>query len=209
MIEYVIEQNPDDRVLKRASEILSIGGVVCFPTDTNWIIACDPNSKSGVEKLYRLKKEDKKKHFSLLCDSFSMASDLAMIDNQAFKLIKKVSPGHYTFIFEAKRNIAKTIKATKTDKQIGVRFVPTTLANRLVEAHGSALLSTNILKSMIGVSEEDTVYSYMIEEALSEIDLIIDPGEFEFVGPSTIIDFSQGTGPMVVREGMGSIDNFI
>lgn len=208
MIEYVIANNPDNRILQKASSILKSGGIVCFPTDTNWIMTCDPYSKSGVDKLYRLKHEDKKKHFSLLCDNISKASEVAIIDNGAFKLIKKVSPGHYTFIFEAKRNIAKILKATKTDKQIGVRFVPTNLVNRLIEVHGNVLLSTNILNSMVNISDDQDVYSYMIEDAIHEIDLIIDPGELNFVGPSTIVDFSQGEQPLIIREGMGETSYF-
>lgn len=203
MIEYVIAENPDDRVLKKASDILKGGGIVCIPTDTNWIMTCDPYNKDGVDKLYRLKHEDKKKHFSLLCDNFSKASEVAMIDNGAFKFLKRLIPGHYTFIFEAKKNIAKIIKASKTDKQIGIRFVPSTLIQRLVETHGDVIMSTNILPSMLSASEDGPIFSYMIEDKMHEIDLIIDPGEFEFVGPSTVIDFSQGTGPMLVREGAG------
>lgn len=205
MIEYVIADNPDDRILKKASNILRDGGIVCIPTDTNWIMTCDPYNKNGVDKLYRLKHEDKKKHFSLLCDNVSNASEVAIIDNSAFKFIHRIIPGHYTFIFEAKKAIVKVIKASKSDKQIGLRFVPTTLTQKLIEIHGDVLLSTNILPSMMNVTEEEPIYSYMIEEHIHEIELIIDPGEFNFVGQSTVIDFSQGTGPMLVREGAGDI----
>ena len=203
MIEYVIAENPDNRILKKASAVLKDGGIICFPTDTNWIMACDPYNKNGVDKLYRLKHEDKKKHFSLLCDDFSNASEVAMIDNSAFKMLKRIIPGHYTFIFEAKKNIAKVIKASKTDKQIGIRFVPTTLTQRLIAVHGDVIMSTNILPSMLQVSDTEPIYSYIIEDKLREIDLIIDPGEFEFVGQSTVIDFSEGMGPVLVREGAG------
>lgn len=208
MIEYVIANNPDDRILDKASKILKSGGIVCIPTDTNWIMTCDPFSKAGVDKLYRLKKEDKKKHFSLLCDNISKASEVAMIDNHSFKLIKKVSPGHYTFIFEAKHNIAKALKATKTDKQIGIRFVPTILVQKLIEFHGNVLLSTNLTAEILQIDENDEIYSFIIEEKMHEIDLIIDPGEFEFVGQSTIIDFSQENGPVIIREGAGDLSIF-
>jgi tRNA threonylcarbamoyl adenosine modification protein (Sua5/YciO/YrdC/YwlC family) len=208
MIEYVIGNNPDDRILEKASQILKSGGVVCFPTDTNWIMACDPYSKDGADKLYRLKHEEKKKHFSLLCDDFSRASEVAHIDNGAFKILKRIIPGHYTFIFEASKKISKVIKASKTDKEIGIRFVPTTLVQRLIEVHGDVLMSTNIVPEMLGVTEDEPVYSYMIEDTVHELDLIIDPGEFEFVGASTIVDFSQGTGPMLVRQGAGDSSVF-
>lgn len=211
MIEYVIAHNPDTRVLEKASKILRAGGIICFPTDTNWILAACSKNKNGIEKLYRFKREGKQKHFSLLCSDISTASEVALIDNQAFKLLKRSTPGHYTFIFEATRNLSKLIQASKTDKEVGVRFVPSELVNAIISHHGHPLVSTNIPKSMLGVEEHsiEPIYSYQVEDKISHlVDLIIDPGEIEFAGPSTIIDFSQGTGPMLVREGAGDIGLF-
>ena len=113
MIEYVIPENPDDRILRKASSLLSQGGLIAFPTDTNWIAVCDPFVKKGVEKLYSLKNEGKLKHYSILCDSLSRASEVAVIHNSAFRLLKKKVPGHYTFIFEAKKKITKAFNHLK------------------------------------------------------------------------------------------------
>lgn len=204
MIDYVIAHNPDDRVINRAIQILSTNGLVCFPTDTSWIVAANPFSKIAVEKLHRLKKEDHTKHFSLLCSSIKMASELALIDNIAFKMLNKLTPGHYTFIFWAKKIVTKSIKASKTDHEIGLRFIPSPLVEKIIEAYGQALMSTNITPALLGLSEDDDIYAYQIEECLSnQIELIIDPGEFEFVGESTIISFTGEEGPVLVREGAG------
>lgn len=205
MIEYVIPHNPDDRILKKASSILDSGDLICFPTDTNWIIAGSINSKEGIEKLYKIKKEGKQKHYSILCYDIAMASEMALIDNQAFKNLKKMIPGNYTFIFEATKKIAKNVQASKTDKEVGIRFVPRELVKRIIQVHGAPLISTNIPSSILDeTTNEEPLYSYQIEDLLMGIiKLIIDPGEFSFDGPSTIIDFSQGTGPMLVREGVG------
>ena len=179
MIEYIIAHSPDDRVLDKACSILKSGGIVCLPTDTNWILIASPFHKDGIEKLYKIKKENGAKHFSLFCSDISMANDVALIDNQAFKLLKKTIPGHYTFIFEATKKIAKVIKATKTDKEIGIRFVPSLLVNKIIEKLEDTVISTNIPLSVLGLNPEDEVFSYMIEDCeLSHIiDLIIDPGE--------------------------------
>lgn len=211
MIEYIIPHSPDDRVLRKASAILSKGGLVCFPTDTSWILAACSTKKDGIEKLYKVKKEGVQKHFSILCNDISKASEVAQIDNQAFRLLKKTIPGNYTFIFEATKKIAKFVQASKTDKEVGIRFVPSTLVNKLIETHGEVLVSTNIPKSLLGIDENsfDPIYSYQLEDSISHItDLIIDPGEFDFDGPSSIVDFSSGGVPVIVREGAGDISYF-
>ncbi len=211
MIEYVIAHNPDDRVLEKASSVLKQGGIICFPTDTNWILAACSTHKDAIEKLYKIKKEGTQKHFSILCSDFSMASDLALIDNGAFRLLKKCIPGHYTFIFEATKKMAKLIQASKTDKEVGIRFVPSELVSKLIATHGEALVSTNIPKSLLGLAEDnlDPIYSYQIEEAISHmIGLIIDPGEIDFAGESSIVDFASSEVPTIIREGAGDISFF-
>jgi len=201
-IEYVLAHNPDDRVISKACNILRSGGLICLPTDTNWILLANPYHKDGMDKLYKIKKENPQKHFSLLCSNISQASDVAIIDNQCFRLLKRTIPGHYTFIFEATKKVSKAIKATKTDKEIGIRFVPSTLVNTLLDQYGDVVISTNIPKTMFTLDE--TIFSYMIEDCpiVHLIDMIIDPGEFEFVGESTIISFISGL-PQIIREGAG------
>lgn len=203
-VEYVLPHNPDDRVITKACDLLKSGGIICLPTDTNWILLANPYHKEGMEKLYKIKKENPQKHFSLLCSNISQASDVAIIDNQCFRLLKKSIPGHYTFIFEATKKISKVIKATKTDKEIGIRFVPSDLVNTLLESYGDVVISSNIPRSILVQDESEMIYSYMIEDCpiTHLIDMIIDPGEFEFVGVSTIVSFINGQ-PEVTREGAG------
>ena len=208
MIEYIIAHSPDDRVLAKASTILKAGGLICFPTDTSWILAACSTNKVAIEKLYKIKKEDKQKHFSILCDEISTASEVAIIQNNAFKTLKKLIPGHYTFIFEASKKMAKLVQASRTDKEVGIRFVPSILVDKLIKIHGEVLISTNIPDKMFDLPEDSTeqIYSYQVEEACSHIvEMIIDPGEFEFCGPSSIIDFSSGEIPILVREGSGDV----
>ena len=204
MIEYVIGENPDDRILLKASKVLSEGGLIVFPTDTNWIIACDPFVKKGLEKFYRIKKEGPLKHYSILCDSISRASEVAHVSDKAFRMIRGKIPGHYTFIFTANKKITRAVQASKTDKEVGVRFVPSHLVTKLIEVHNGVVLSTNITPEMLGLTENDDVFSYQIEEELvGHIDLILDPGEYHFVGQSTVVDLSDELDIHLVREGAG------
>ncbi len=204
MIEYVVAQSPDDRVLSKASEILRAGGLVCYPTDTNWLIVCDPFNKKGVEKLYRIKNEGPLKHYSLICDTISRAVEIAFIHDSAFKMIRKKVPGHYTFIFEAKKKITRAVQANKNNKEVGVRFCPDLISQNLIKAHGDVLLSTHITPEILGLSEGEEFYSYQIEEAFrGPLDMIIDPGEYDFVGESTIVDLRVEGEVEVIRMGSG------
>ncbi len=202
MIEYVIANNPDDRILQKAADQLSTGNLVILPTDTNWIVVADPFSKKGVENLYSFKGEDRSHHFSLLCDTIKRASESAFIDDNAYKILRNKIPGPFTFIFESRKVMIKALKATKADHQIGVRFSPSQLVMKLIEFYERPLVSTNIPKEKIEVSEGEDLYGFQIEEALGHMALILDPGELEFLGQSTIIDFSSGVMELV-REGAG------
>lgn len=209
MIEYVIYENPDDRVLDKAKNAVEQGQLICFPTDTNWIIACSPYNKNAVEKLYKIKNEAKSKHFSVLCPNVSKASEVAQISDHAFKLLRPNIPGHYTFIFHATKKVQKVIKASKTDKEIGVRFTPCSLAQKISENYGDILISTNVVPNMLGLDEGEDIYSYLIEDKISHLlGIIIDPGEVSFAGQSTIIDFSQNDNPELIREGAGPVAPF-
>jgi tRNA threonylcarbamoyl adenosine modification protein (Sua5/YciO/YrdC/YwlC family) len=204
MIEYVIAESPDDRILKKASDILKSGGLVCYPTDTNWLIVCDPFNKKGLEKLYRVKNEGPLKHYSLVADTISRAQEVAYIHDSAFKMIRKKVPGHFTFIFEARKKITRAVQANKSDKEVGLRFCPDILSRNLIDIHGDVLLSTHITNELVKVEDGEDVYSYQIEEALrGSLDMIIDPGEYNFVGASTIVNLSVEGEVEVLREGAG------
>jgi tRNA threonylcarbamoyl adenosine modification protein (Sua5/YciO/YrdC/YwlC family) len=209
MIDYVVESNPDDRVLSKASRILNDGGLICFPTETNWVAVANPFIRSGVERLYELRHVDNTKHLTVLCPNFQKAMEVAHIPDGAFSLLKRVIPGSYTFIFEAKKLITKYLKASKTDHQVGIRFPPTNFCQSILKVHGEVLLSMTINREMFELEDEYPLYSALIEEKFSHlINLIIDPGEVEFHGLTSIIDFSDGT-PEVVREGLGDLKYFI
>jgi len=201
MIEYVTEHNPDDRVLKRASDILRSGGLVCFPTESNWVVIADPYNKVGVEKLYTLRHVENTKHFTVMCSSFQKAMEIALIPDSAFALMKRVVPGSYTFILKAQKKITKFLKASKYDNQVGFRFPPRKLCRSLLDAHQDVVLSSHITPEMLEQEEGSFIYSALIEDYLGNlIDLIIDPGEIEFIGPTTIIDFTDDR-PEVIRVG--------
>lgn len=205
MIEYVVPQNPDDRILKKASQVLSGGGLVALPTDTNWVVAADPLSKPGVEKLYKFKHAESDKHFSVLCDAISRAAELAEIGDATFRMLRGRVPGNFTFIFKARKTIRKKLSASKRDQEIGIRFPPSILVQRLIAFHGRGLLSSNITRELLGLKDQELpIYGDLIESTLSHvIDMVLDPGEFEFAGESTIVSLVDAGNPVILRQGAG------
>lgn len=209
MIDYILEHNLDDRVLDRASLILQGGGTVCFPTETNWVVVANPFMKSGVDKLYQLRHVENTKHFTILCPSFQKAMEIAHIDDGAFRILKKVTPGPYTFIFPAQKKILKFLKASKKDHEVGLRFSPRPICQRILKHYGDILIGSHLTHEMIEDADpEIPLYGIQIEEAFPHgIDLVIDPGEYEFIGSTTIVDFTSGA-PEVVRQGSGDASLF-
>jgi tRNA threonylcarbamoyl adenosine modification protein (Sua5/YciO/YrdC/YwlC family) len=209
MIEYLIERNPDDRILNRASQLVRNGGLVTLPTETNWVICASPFSEEGLDKLYQLRKVDRHKHFTLLCNSFKKAMEIAVIDDAAYALMKKIVPGPYTFIFEPQKKISKFLKASKMDHEVGVRFSPSVLLQKWLLNFDDVLICTHLNHEMLG-EEDDSIpiYGALIEETFAGvIDLVMDPGEYHFLGPSTVVDWTSGV-PEVIREGAGSTQLF-
>jgi tRNA threonylcarbamoyl adenosine modification protein (Sua5/YciO/YrdC/YwlC family) len=208
MIEYVVANNPDDRVLLKASQILRNGGLICFPTETNWVVVADPFNKEGIDKLYRLRHVDNTKHFTILCDTFKKAQEVSLIDDHAFRILKKIIPGPYTFIFEAQKKITKYLKASKSDKEVGIRFPPSKLVQKFLDCHGDVVICSHLTSNMMELEAEDAlIYGALIEDYFgNQIEMILDPGEYNFVGLSTtIIDFTSGA-PEIIREGAGQVD---
>ncbi|MDA8792344.1 L-threonylcarbamoyladenylate synthase [Bacteriovoracaceae bacterium] len=205
MISYVFEHSIDQRVLDSACNLLKKGCLLCFPTDTSWIIVCDPTIKEAITKFYSLKSEDKTKHYSLLCNSISMASEVAFVDDKHFKVIKKNIPGHFTFILEAQKSVRKYIKASKTDREIGLRFPPGLIVTKLIESYEKPLISTNLTHELLKLEKDQLIYPLLIEDCLGHlISMIIDPGEVNFVGPSTIVSL-MGQIPEILRQGAGQL----
>ena len=207
MIAYVIAENPDDRILKQASQILRNGGLVCLPSDSNWVVLADPFEKVGVDKLYRLRHVDNTKHFTIFCADIKQASDIATINDVSFRFIKRYVPGPYTFIFPAQKMITRYLKASRIDHQVGVRICALPLMKALLAVHQGPAIGSHIDASMIADHPEDlSIWAGLIEDNFGHaIEVILDPGEVEFLGPTTVVDLSGDEGPVVIREGVGPL----
>lgn len=199
MIFVVNQDNPQKRLIDKAVEILIQGGVIVYPTDTVYAYGCDIKDKRAVERIYRLKKIDRKKPLSFIFPDISSINDYVRnISDTAFKIMKKATPGAYTFIFNASRMVPN-IMITK-QKTIGVRIPDNNISLDLVRT-----LKRPILTASINTSVGEYIFDPREMEKFirNEVDLIIDGGQI-VPEPSTVVDFT-GNIPEIIREGKGDI----
>ncbi|MCW7461061.1 L-threonylcarbamoyladenylate synthase [Leptospira limi] len=167
MIIYLHPENPEVRKLKQISERLKDGGIYIFPTDTVYAIIADAHSKTAVEKIYSIKKLPKDKPLSLLCKDISMASHfIEYLPNSAYRFMKRVTPGPFTFVLKANKNLPKPSIAHHKDKQIGIRIPDHIYLQELLKIHDSPLTSTSAFSNdefIIDIDDLDAIYGNLVE----------------------------------------------
>ena len=191
-------QNPQQRYIKKAIDVLKNGGIVIFPTDTYYGIGCDLFNKNGIEKLLSIKNEDKSKLFSFIFSDFKNISKYAKVSDSSFKLLKKLLPGPYTFILPAAREIPKKLWSKR--KTVGIRIPNNIIALSLAEGLGNPIVSTTASNRM-GEPITDTFEIKNIFN--SSVDLMIASSNVSFE-PSSVLDLS-GEEPVIVRQGAGDL----
>ncbi len=197
-IQYVDIYNPDWEQIVQAVEILKKGGVIVYPTDTIYGLAADILNKDAVAKIYKIKKASKQKLLSFIFAEFKGIADWAFISNGAYRVMRRVLPGPYTFILPATTEVSRSIVEKR--QTIGVRVPDSVVAQRLAKELGRPLLSTSVPE---GGDEFFTDPQEIAEKFEHDIDLILDAGVMPNV-PSTIVDFTVDP-PVIVREGAGDI----
>ena len=190
-------KHPEPRKIGQAVVVLERGAVIAYPTDSVYGLGCDLLSKHGVESLYRMKGMPANQLLSFVCPDLSDIARYAIVGDAAFRVMRRLLPGPYTFILPATKEVPRTLRMKR--KTVGVRIPshPVTLA--LTRALGRPLVSTSA-----SVAGEFLVDPGEIEEHFPELELILD-AEGAGLTPSTVIDLS-GDEPVLVREGAGPVD---
>jgi len=191
-------ENPQLRLVHRAVEILRNGGVIAYPTDSSYAIACQLNDKPALDTIRRIRRLDDKHDFTLICKDLAQVSNFTKMGNDAFRLIKSLTPGPFTFILDATREVPRRLQDPKK-KTIGIRIPGHPIALLLVAHMDAPLFSTTLQ-----LPDEDEALSdpYEIRERLEhELDLVIDAGVIN-PEPTTIIGF-MANGPEIIRQGKG------
>lgn len=190
--------NPQPRALSQATRLLDQGGLIAYPTDSCFALGCKLGNADGIERIRRIRQLDAKHHFTLVVDEFAKLGRFVEMDNWVFRAIKAATPGPYTFILRASREVPKMMQHPKKHT-VGVRIPDhrTTLA--LLDSVGAPLLSSTLL--LPGVDEPLTD-GWAIKEALdTQVDAVIDSGDCG-TEPTTVIDLT-GDEPVVARVGAG------
>jgi len=179
-------------------------GVIIYPTDTVYSIGCDITKPKAIEKLCRLKNiKPEKANFSFVCSDLSHLSQFTTpIPNSVFRVMKKALPGPYTFILEANGNVPKLLKQNK--KTVGIRVPNSNICRHIIEALGNPIITTSLHNPSDDILEYFADPEVIHQEYQDKVDIVIDGG-FGNLYASTVIDFSSNE-PIVLREGMGSLD---
>jgi len=203
MLLKLYEKSPDQKVVQKVVDLLRMGGVIIYPTDTVYGIGCDITKARAVERVARIKGiKPEKARFSFICSDLSHLSDYARhVDNDTFKLMKASLPGPYTFILNASTQVPKSIKQKR--KTVGIRIPDNNIILEIVRQLGHPILTTS-LKEDDEILEYPTDPELIYEEYRDLVDAVIDGG-YGGIIPSTIIDCS-GEEPLVLREGLGEVD---
>jgi tRNA threonylcarbamoyl adenosine modification protein (Sua5/YciO/YrdC/YwlC family) len=200
MILKIHLQNPEPRTIRKAAEILAAGGIVIYPTDTVYGLGCSIENKNAIEKIYLVKRQRTDKPFSFICSDLTHISEYARVSNAAFKIMKHLIPGPYTFILPAGRMKALPKILVSRRKSVGIRVPESEVALAIVKQLGHPILSTSVTTEDGELLNDPAVIG---EHFNNVVDMIIDGGVLTSE-PSTILDLTDET-PVVVRMGAGDV----
>jgi tRNA threonylcarbamoyl adenosine modification protein (Sua5/YciO/YrdC/YwlC family) len=202
MIMSINPQNPQLRLIRRVVEVLGQGGVIGYPTDTIYGIGCDLFNKDAIERIYRLKKHNRNKPLSFICSDLKDIARYARVSNYAYKTMKRLLPGAYTFVLEATKLVPKMVMTKQ--KTVGIRVPDNAICLALVEELGHPIISTSVYRP------DEELYSdpREIEDRFGKsLDLVIDGGII-VAEHSSIIDLTDEI-PRVIRRGKGDVSAFL
>jgi len=192
--------NPQLRHINRAVEILKKGGVIIYPTDTVYGIGCSIYDTHAIERVYQIKRQDVSKPFSFVCSDLSHISEYARVSNTAFRLMKQLIPGPYTFILPASRLKQLPKSMISKRKTVGIRVPNNKVSLMLVKELGHPILSASVTNGDGNVITDPELIKKYYDK---KVDLILDSGNSQ-MKLSTILDLTQEKG-IVVREGAGDV----
>jgi len=197
-------ETPQKRLINHATEIIAKGGVVVYPTDTSYAIGCHIGDKNAVDRIRQIRRLDDKHLFTLMCRDLSDLGVYARVNNRVFRQLKSHTPGPFTFVLEATKEVPRRLQLGKR-KQIGLRVPDNPILLALLEALGEPLLNTTLI--MPG-EPYPLIDPYEMRDLLEHsVDLIIDGG-YGGMEESTVIDLTQDV-PELIREGLGRFDDFV
>ncbi|HUL68386.1 MAG TPA: L-threonylcarbamoyladenylate synthase [Burkholderiaceae bacterium] len=192
--------NPQVRLLRQAAQLIDRGAVAAVPTDSCYALACHLDDKEAVDRVRRVRRVDERHNLTLLCRDLTEIATYARVDNTQYRLLKQATPGPYTFILEATREVPRRL-SHPSRKTIGIRVPDHVVTLTLLDVLGQALISTTLLLpgDEVPMSDPQEIRARLQHD----IDLIVDGGP-SGIEPTTVIDLT-GKEAVVVRQGRGSL----
>lgn len=203
MLIKLYEENPNPRDIAKIADILRKGGVIIYPTDTVYGLGCDINNPKAVERVARIKGiKLEKANFSFICSDLSHLSDYTkQVNTTIYKLMRRLTPGPFTFILPASNNVPNLFKTKK--KTVGIRIPKSNICKAIVAELGNPIMTTSI-KNIDELLEYTTDPELIYEEYAKLVDAVIDGG-FGNNQPSTVLDCTSGDYE-IIRQGIGIVD---
>lgn len=192
--------NPQPRLVNNVVKVLSEGGLAAIPTDSGYALVCAPGQREAMKRIQQIRQLDDKHNFTYLCADFAQAGPLAIVGNQAFRLIKRLTPGHWTFILKGTSEVPRQSLNSKK-KTLGVRIPDHRLTLDLLQAFGGPLLASTFIRP--GETEAETS-GWEIEDTFGHLIDVVVEAPVERAEPTTVVDLSDDE-PVVLREGAGDI----
>ncbi len=195
--------NPQTRLIREAVKIINTGGIIAYPTDSSYALGCEIGNKEAMQRIRQIRKLDNTRNFTLVCKDLSELSLYAKIDNAIYRLLKRFTPGPYTFILKASREVPRRLQNPKR-KTIGLRVPDDPVVSALLEHFGQPLMSSTLLLPGLDYPLNDP--ADIREHLENQVDLVIDAGPCDAI-PTSVIDLVDGT-PRILRRGKGDTNIF-
>lgn len=197
-------ENPQERLIEQAVEIIQQGGVIVYPTDTSYAVGCHLGDKKAVERIRQLRMLDAKHDFTLLCEDLKQIASYARVDNQAYRILKSHTPGPYTFILKATKEVPKMLMHPKK-KTIGIRVPNNNIIQAVLNSLGEPILTSTLI---LPGNDYPMTDPYDIQQTLgANIDLIID-GDYCGMDETSLISLVDDN-IEVIRQGAGPVEAFL
>jgi len=200
MLLEINPDHPEPRKVRRAVDALEGGDVIAYPTDTVYGLGCDLTNKKAIDRLYAIKRMDRSHQLAFICPDLGDIARYAIVENQAYRILKHFLPGPYCFILEATREVPKLVQSKR--KTVGIRIPNHEVTRAIARELGRPLISTTASHD----DGEPFVDPAEIDDAFHGLGLVLDAGGGGMV-PTTVIDLTKRP-PEVVREGAGSVEEF-
>jgi tRNA threonylcarbamoyl adenosine modification protein (Sua5/YciO/YrdC/YwlC family) len=195
--------NPQPRVIAQVVDLIRDGGLIAYPTDSCYAFGCRMGNRDGLERIKEIRRLDDRHHFTLVCRDFAQLGSLVHVSNTVFRLVKASTPGSYTFILPATREVPRQL-AHPRKRTVGVRIPAHPVVQALLAEHGAPLLSSTLL---LPDRPEPLTQAWEIKDRLDHlVDAVLDAGGCG-TEPTTVIDLSQPE-PLILRRGAGDAARF-